>query len=455
MKERITLYHTNDLHSHFEHWPRIRQFLKTQKQYHEDKGEEVFLFDIGDHADRFHPLTEGSAGKRNVDFLNEAGYDAVTIGNNEGITFSYEELNSLYHHADFPVIVANLFTESGERPDWVIPYLIKTTKSGIKIGITAVTAEYPAFYKKLGWNITSAKDELKAQVRVLKEKVDIILFLSHLGIREDEWVAEECRDIDVIMGGHTHHVLENGRRHYQTLLAAAGKYGMYTGKVEIEFDHVSREITQSSAVLYETDGLPKPEDEQKLIELWEMEGRQLLSNEVVTLEKDILHNPLDRESPLSQLLGDALLDWCSADFSIVTGGLLLDSLPKGKITEFDLHQVLPHPINPCVVELTGSEVKEVIRQSMNHAWPTTVIRGLGFRGTILGAFVYRGLEEKGHHFFVNNEEVQADKLYKVATVDMFTFGYFFPEMHRAKKQYFMPEFLRDILKEKLMNKDLI
>ncbi|MDZ5713602.1 bifunctional metallophosphatase/5'-nucleotidase [Jeotgalibacillus haloalkalitolerans] len=446
MKERITIFHTNDLHSHFENWPVIHQFLQQERAMLQAAGEEVYLFDIGDHADRSHPLTEGSAGKRNVDLLNEAGYDAVTIGNNEGITFSYEELNELYHHADFEVILANLFTSEGNRPDWACPYLIKTTKSGVKIGITAVTAEYPVFYEKLGWHITSAKDELKAQVRAMKDKVDIIVLLSHLGIREDEWVAEECPDIDIIMGGHTHHVLENGRLHNQVLLAAAGKYGMFTGKVEIEFDHVSRKVSGKTATLYETNELPAADD---LNTIWLEEGRQLLSNEITVLKEPIHHNPLQAESPLSRLLAEAILDWCDADCAIVTGGLLLHPLEAGPVTEYDLHKILPHPINPCLVELTGSELKEVIRQSRHQNWPTTVIRGLGFRGTILGEFIYNGLEEKDHQFYVGGQEVRADQVYKIATVDMFTFGFFFPEMQRAKKQYFMPEFLRDILKDKL------
>ena len=45
-------------------------------------GDAFFLFDIGDNVDRSHPFTEGTKGKGNIQLLNEAGYDAVTIGNN-------------------------------------------------------------------------------------------------------------------------------------------------------------------------------------------------------------------------------------------------------------------------------------------------------------------------------------------------------------------------------------
>ncbi|KIL42645.1 bifunctional metallophosphatase/5'-nucleotidase [Jeotgalibacillus soli] len=450
MKEKIYLYHTNDLHSHFENWPRIRDFIGQRKKYHQLENENVFLFDIGDHVDRSHSLTEGSKGKENIRLLNEVGYDAVTIGNNEGITFSHNQLQHLYDEAEFPVVVANLFTEKGVRPEWAKPYTILTTSKGTKLGIVGVTAEYGPFYERLKWRVTSAKDELKAQVRVLKEKVDIVIFLSHLGIREDEWVAEECPDIDIIMGGHTHHVLEDGKFHNKTLLAAAGKYGMYVGQVEIEFDHSIKRVTARSAKLVETALLPASLQEEEELCEWERQGKELLSTAITTLEKPLEHNPLST-SPLSQLLCSALKEWCKADCAFLTGGLLLDALPEGPVTEYDLHRILPHPINPCLVELSGAELKEVLRQSKNAEWPTMEVKGLGFRGTILGAFIYDGIElvADTNQFLVNHEPIINDQLYRVATVDMFTFGYFFPELQRAKKHYFMPEFLRDLLKQRI------
>ena len=45
----------------------------------------------------------------------------------------------------------------------------------------------------------------------LKDEVDIVVCISHLGITEDELLAQECPAIDVIFGSHTHHVFEQGR----------------------------------------------------------------------------------------------------------------------------------------------------------------------------------------------------------------------------------------------------
>ena len=79
------------------------------------------MFDVGDHLDRSNIYTEATVGKGNVQLLNEAGYDVVTIGNNEGITLSHEELFHLYDHADFDVVVANVYASDGKKPAWMKP----------------------------------------------------------------------------------------------------------------------------------------------------------------------------------------------------------------------------------------------------------------------------------------------------------------------------------------------
>ena len=83
MMERITILHTNDLHSHFENWPRIRRYLKTTRQQVMADGATVYTFDLGDHVDRVHPVSEATNGQQNIQLMNQIGYDGVTIGNNE------------------------------------------------------------------------------------------------------------------------------------------------------------------------------------------------------------------------------------------------------------------------------------------------------------------------------------------------------------------------------------
>ena len=105
MEEIIHIFHTNDVHSHFSNWSRMQQFIKQQRAYLKTIGETSYFIDIGDHIDRSDTYTEATLGKGIVKLFNEAGYDAVTIGNNEGITLSHEELSTLYEEANFEAIL--------------------------------------------------------------------------------------------------------------------------------------------------------------------------------------------------------------------------------------------------------------------------------------------------------------------------------------------------------------
>src|SRR5690625_498137 len=91
MIENINLYYTNDLHSYFDHWSRVATFIKDKKEMCQSKNDSYFLFDIGDHIDRVHPITEATMGKANVELMNELDYDLVTLGNNEGVSLRSEE----------------------------------------------------------------------------------------------------------------------------------------------------------------------------------------------------------------------------------------------------------------------------------------------------------------------------------------------------------------------------
>lgn len=448
MRETIHIYHTNDLHSHFEHWSRIRDFLKMRKQWHLDEGETVYLFDIGDHMDRWHPFSEATLGKGNIDLLNEVGYDAVTIGNNEGITLDYEDLNSLYENADFHVIVGNLFDQLSQLPSWVKSHHIYQTNNGMKIGVIGLTAYFKPFYEALGWNITSPMDELEKLVQELHPHVDMMILLSHLGIRDDELIAARFPEIDVILGAHTHHVLHQGKEIKGTMLGAAGKYGHYVGHMMIEIDTANNKIVGKKAQLYEQQELPLVEkEEQENIE-WYQKGEDLLGEEVTELAKPL---PVDwfNPSPLPNVLCDTLAEWCEADCAFLNSGLLIDGLNEGAVTKQDLHRILPHPINPCLIELKGAELKEIIKQTFNEEWPHLQVKGLGFRGKVMGRFVYTNIQFKGYEILIDHNPIDSQKIYKLALPDMFTFGHFFPDLQRLEKKYFMPEFLRDILQWKL------
>ncbi|MGG3468070.1 bifunctional UDP-sugar hydrolase/5'-nucleotidase [Neobacillus pocheonensis] len=445
--ETIHIYHTNDVHSHLENWPRIGQFLKQRKTLHLNNSEEVFLFDIGDFIDRWHPYTEATKGTGNIDLLNECQYNAITIGNNEGINLPYKELNHLYDDAQFDVLAANLYKKNEVYPSWNKPYEIYQTNKGTKIGVIGLTANFAHLYELLGWRLTEPIEELKKWLPILKEKSDIVILLSHLGIHDDEKIASEFPEIDVILGAHTHHFFEKGKLVRETLLGAAGKYGYFVGHVTLKLNEQKR-INSKAATLYKVEELLEARDEQKQIQSYLIQGKELLAQKIVTLNEPLKVDPF-KDTYFSRILCSALREWCKVDAAMINAGLLLGPL-SGEVTEYDLLTICPHPINPCIVELTGRELTEILVETRDENLPHKQIMGLGFRGKALGIFVYEGIRFHKEMIFINEKPLVLEDSYSLALPDMFTFGHFFKGvLPHKQKTYFLPEFLRDLLKWKL------
>nr|WP_281976022.1 bifunctional UDP-sugar hydrolase/5'-nucleotidase [Halobacillus litoralis] len=459
MKEKLYFYYTSDLHSHFENWPQIVGYFNEQKKKHDYKGEEYWLFDNGDHVDRFHPIAEGLMGKGNVELLNHAGYDVATIGNNEGITLASEDLHSLYDHADFKVVCANLTCNITAPPKWLERYHIVESKKGTKIAVIGLTAPFRAFYQEIGWDVSSPFDVLDLLLPEVENEADMIILLSHLGINDDEEIARRYPSIEIIIGGHTHHIFKNGENVDGALLTAAGKHGTHLGEIMVEWNQEAKKVTKKEAYAIPTEQFKK--DEEANIQLKEIRSQAVRSLEVpIANLAEPMHIAWFQDTPLMSRLTEKLKKWTSADIAMLNAGILLDHLPAGEITYEDVHRICPHPMNPCKVELRGDEIMEVIRAAHTKELTEIRLKGFGFRGEVIGKMVFAGVDievkrrSDGEEHVVNVSHngfpIDHNKVYSFATADTFTFGRFFPEIaYASNKKYFMPELLRDLLSDAL------
>ncbi|SDQ28118.1 bifunctional metallophosphatase/5'-nucleotidase [Virgibacillus salinus] len=461
MQEKLYFYYTNDLHSYFENWSRVAGYLKEEKERKTAEGNSCWLIDIGDHVDRVNPIAEAFMGKANVSLMNDVGYDLATIGNNEGITLAHDDLHHLYDDANFQVVCANMQSLTGTEPNWLQPTVEIKSVNGVRIGIIGLTAPFNAFYELLDWHISIPLQALEEHITKLKESTDVIILLSHLGITEDQEIARRFDDIDIIIGGHTHHLLRTGEMINNTIITAAGKHCTFVGEVILTWDHSLQKLVNKEAYTKDTTHMAKDlHTEQTLIELTE-KADKILGETVVHLD-----NPVEikwfRHTHVMQKLTDTLREWTKADVAMLNAGVLLDQLPAGNITYKDIHRICPHPINPCVVELKGDELLEVVRASFTKELTELKLKGFGFRGEVIGRMIYSGLKvdtfyrEDGHEYVEqvtwNGEALDQNKSYTVATADTFTFGRLLPEVAKSKtKKYFLPEFLRDLLAQTLRN----
>ncbi len=458
----IYIYHTNDLHSNLQQWPSAVSYINTRRQFHKKKDETALFLDIGDHADRVHPITEATRGKGNVELLNEAGIHHVTIGNNEGITLSKDELDSLYEHAHFKVLLANLFYDKeNRRPEWAEPFDIIETKEGIRIGLIGMTIPFYPLYKELGWEIKDPLEILPALLAEVKPHADIIVFLSHLGYPKDEEIANQFKEIDVILGAHTHHLLKSSILINDTLVAQCGKNSYYVGQVQLLIDKNTRKVVKKEGAAEDVSKEEPAQETLGLLGRLEEKADKVLEEPIAAIPEP-LSISWTLPSPFADLLAEGLKEWCGAEISMLNSGLLLGSLETGNVTRKDLHRLCPHPINPCLVHVKGSVLKETIAAAFTEKMIHLPLKGLGFRGEKLGRMAFAGitveLDESKTNPYIKNiliqgELLEASKIYKLATVDMFTFGPLYPGLAQSsKKKYFMPEMMRDVLADILKNR---
>lgn len=453
--QRLVILHTNDIHSHFEQMPKISAYFDRVRRLW--PADQVLTLDIGDHMDRMRPETEGTNAIANLEIMNATGYEAMVMGNNEGLTFTPEWLRTVVkEHAKFPIICSNILDmATNETPDWMLSSLT-TQKSGLQIGIIGVTAAYQSYYELLGWHVTDPLEAVKVHAKLLRPGVDILIVMSHLGLRMDQRMAEELEGIDVILGGHTHHLLEEPLLISGTYICAAGKFGQYAGHIELAYDSAQRRIVElSGRVIPMTDGREEDSSITSLLEYYRISSAAALDMEVAQLRQPLR---LDwyGESPLGNLLAAGIRRWTSAEIGLVNSGQLLQGLKEGRITRGRLLEICPPPINPCRMLLSGADLLQALEESLLDEFMEKPIRGFGFRGEVLGVLCVDGITvhtdrsrapyERIIAVNVGDEPLDPSRDYVVGTIDMFTFGSGYLSLSRGKKiAYMLPEFIRDVL----------
>lgn len=451
MNDKITILHTNDFHSHFENWPKVRRYLQHTKKELESQGQTVITVDLGDAMDRVHPLTEATDGKFNVELLNTVAYDAVTIGNNEGIGNSHEQLADLYAKSAAPVILDNLIDKrTNKRPSWVKLSKIIKTKNNTKVGLLACTAPFGPTYEMNDWKALDVDQVLPEVIKMLRPRVDVLVLMSHLGIDMDRYIAEKYPEFDVILGSHTHHLLENGEVDGKTLVCAAGKWGRYTGQVSLEFSTDRQQLTSKSAKTIATEDLSEAAGDQTEIASYTRRGQEILNQQAVAVLPRAYAGSVVQDSQLMQEGLAAVEEATDTSAAILNAGLFLGDLNAGVLTKNELHQLLPHPMRMVKIRLTGYNLWRLIREMEKNRrhLRRSVVRGNGFRGTIFGDLVYAGIEYDASEkqVFWHGHPLNPEKIYTIGTVDNFIYGPFFPTLEIAGEvSYIGDRFLRDAL----------
>lgn len=205
----------------------------------------LLLFDSGD-------FSQGSAyynlykGEVEVKLMNEMRYDAATIGNHE-FDFGLENMARIFRMAGFPIVCANYHVEGTVLEGLVKPYVILERK-GVKIGVFGLGTQLEGMVASENYAGVIYEDPITAANRVAdilkhREHCDLVVCLSHLGWQidgiDDSEVIPSTRDIDIVLGGHSHtymehpEVVKNADGEY-VYCNQMGKHGRYVGELSLQ-----------------------------------------------------------------------------------------------------------------------------------------------------------------------------------------------------------------------------
>lgn len=220
----LVILHTNDTHSQIEPTNEDKAVgdaggVLRRKEYVDQMRKEysdVLLLDAGDFS-QGTPYYNLFKGESDVYFMNQLGYDVVTLGNHE-FDDGAQHLANRLKKANFTIVCANYSFKNKDLAHIVKKYTV-IEKAGIKIGIFGLTKDLnrlsaadkildTAIYR----NAIDAAKEVVLQLK--KENCDLIICLSHLGFVPDnaqpdnpitdQSLAKEVGDIDIIISGHSH-----------------------------------------------------------------------------------------------------------------------------------------------------------------------------------------------------------------------------------------------------------
>lgn len=266
--QKLTILYTNDTHSRIEPFPSndpkfanqggfARRAAVIEQIKKEDSN--VLLLDAGDIF-QGTPYFNLYHGELEYKLMSMMGYDATTIGNHE-FDLGMNNIAKQMPHASFSFINCNYDFSDTPLHDKIVPYKV-FYKNGIKVGVLGIGIELAGLVDKKMYGNTVYHDPVNlvnSTAKLLKHDLDCdyVICLSHIGYQYDEkkisdtTLAPLTKNVDLIIGGHTHTFLEHpvkssnaeGRDVYITQVGWAG---IWLGKIDVFLSHDKKKIAHNS-----------------------------------------------------------------------------------------------------------------------------------------------------------------------------------------------------------------
>lgn len=491
-QNKVTILFTHDMHSRMEEYKgessrmiggisRIKTVIDQKKS----ENPATFVFDAGDFSmgTLYQTIYETEAAE--LTLFGRIGVDATTLGNHE-FDYRSEGLSNMLHSAvrnaeeDETIVLpkllsANIDWNKNQTED---NKLVQTAfedygsteytvieRDGVRIGVFGVMGEDSAACAPLsGIEFDGIVDASKRTVEKLKnENVDMIVCLSHSGTSqdpeksEDEILAEEVPEIDVIISGHSHTTLSDPIISGDTVIASSGCYGKALGELQL----IPSEDGRWTLSDYELNEIDESVEKNEQVEQYLSDYSVKINDEYLeqygyTMDQVIAENDISftqiedidkeiHEDSLGNLISDSYIyavkkaegdNYEPVDVAIVPVGVVRDTFQKGEITVSDVFNVSALGIGadrltgyPLVsVYLTGKELKTIaeVDASISPLMPTAQLFSSGMmweynpNRLILNRVTDTGLVQdytgnEDEVSYDQTEKIEDSKLYRVVS----------------------------------------
>ncbi len=432
---KLIILHSNDLHSRLlgfapesaytpltinddntvGGFARIAAVIGSEKQV--NPGQTLVL-DAGDFLmGTLFPSLEVKTGFQ-LRLMKKMGYDAVGLGNHEfdfGPGWLADVMASSASKGDIPVMLAgNIITDSKSDVDDgieklysknILKHYIVLERAGIRIGIFSIIGKdaQRVAPKAAPLKFVNPEKEAKQMVSELKkEKCDIIICISHSGVKreknggmggDDVNLAKNVKGIDLIVGGHSHTKIDQPLVVNGTLIVQTGEFGENLGRLELSIS--GGKVKMENYRLIPIDDKIQGDkvishliDEQKT-----KINDQILNNVGMDYDKPVAESGFVIEgndggdfinSNLGPLVADAIYYYVNrhcakgTDITMLAAGMLFDKILPGIQMAPDFFRVVPlgtgqdnipgYPLSRLYV--TGHELKSIL-EILLVAWKSS------------------------------------------------------------------------------------
>lgn len=426
--KRFTILHSNDIHGDFLAEARegktemigglalLSGYINNVRK----EEENVFYVISGDMVQGSLIDTEYK-GISTMEIMNYLAPDVVALGNHE-FDYGLPHLLFLEKMANFPIVNANLYIKKYNKR-LMNPYVI-LKKAGFNILFTGIITEKVMDSLKqdalIGTFITleEASNEVGKICNAYKnDDIDLTILLTHIGFDSDIELAKLLKPewgVDMIIGGHSHTLLEKPEKVNNVLIAQAVTGSDQVGRFDIVVDDDTNSIVDYKWQLIPIDeDLAEPDKTLKdYIDSFKTEVDRKYNAIVCKFTEKLTHPARETETSLGNLIADALAENAQCEVILVGSGSIRVKELGPLVTLKDFLACFPYDDTVSRYEVTGSQLRKIFEYIMRPENRTGEGECYQINGRVRA--VYNDKEKKLESLTIDNQPVDDAKFYTIS-----------------------------------------